>query len=146
MAFESLSNNVSETGEKAQEFIRNTAEYYKLRLFKSSMKGAISLVNFLILGSFSLFILFFLSLGASFIIGNAIGKVSYGFFIVAGFYSIVLLLLFIFGKKPLTKFILSKFSELITEEDDIKVLDTFKHEETTEKPVEESNPLAEEYE
>jgi ABC-type multidrug transport system fused ATPase/permease subunit len=142
MAFESLSNNVSETGEKAQEFIRNTSEYYKLRLFKSSMKGAISLVNFLILGSFFLLILFFLSLGAAFIIGNTIGKVSLGFFIVAGFYSLVLLLLFIFGKKPLTKFILSKFSELITEEDDIKTLDDFEHKEL----VEEENPLAERYE
>ncbi|WP_114492301.1 hypothetical protein [Candidatus Ulvibacter alkanivorans] len=119
MAFESLSNNFRETSEKLQEYGTSTAEYYKLRLFKSSMKGAISLVNLLVFGSLFLFVLLFLSVGMAFLIGNSLGKVSYGFFIMGGFYGIITLLMYIFGRNTIERNMLIKFSRLVYDEDDI---------------------------
>jgi len=120
MAFKELTDSFKEVGEKIQEYGDSTLEYQKLRIFKSSMKGATSLVNLLVLGSVFLFILLFLSLGAAFIIGNEIGKVSYGFFIIGGFYALVLLLVILFGKKAIERQILLTSSKLFYDDDELK--------------------------
>ncbi|MFT6050283.1 MAG: hypothetical protein ACI9KI_002022, partial [Patiriisocius sp.] len=65
MAFEALSENLNNTGEKTQEYVETTAEYYKLRLFKSSMKFATSLISMLVLGSVALLLLSFMSFGVA---------------------------------------------------------------------------------
>ena len=119
MAFEAISENIKGASTKTQDYITSMAEYYKLRLFKSSMKGAISLVNLLIFGSIFLFVLLFISIAAAFLIGNSLGKVSYGFFVVGAFYGVILLLLFIFGRPIIERNLLIKFSKLIYDEDDV---------------------------
>lgn len=118
MAFKALSDNIKVTGEKTQEYIENTAEYYKLRLFKSSMKFSTSLVNMLVLGSIGLLFLAFLSVGIAIMLSRMIGFPSAGFFIVAGFYLIVVILVGIFGKKFIIKAMLSKFSDLLVDEEE----------------------------
>jgi len=128
MAFKELTDNFKEVGEKVQEYGDSTLEYQKLRIFKSSMKGATSLVNLLVLGSVFLFILLFLSLGASFIIGNELGKVSYGFFIVGGFYAVVLLLVALFGKRAIERQIILNSSKLFYDDDELKPEKTVKKE------------------
>ncbi|MGB0949009.1 MAG: hypothetical protein ACPGU0_02745, partial [Marinirhabdus sp.] len=70
MPFRALSENVNITGKKAEEFLRTTAEYHKLRLFKSSMKFATSLVDMLVIGSLFLLFLAFFSVGISLWIGS----------------------------------------------------------------------------
>ncbi|OAB80246.1 hypothetical protein [Cochleicola gelatinilyticus] len=119
MAFETISENIKGVSTKTQDYIESMAEYYKLLLFKSTMKGAISLVNLLIFGSIFLFVLLFISIAAAFLIGNELGKVSYGFFIVGAFYGIILLLLFIFGRPLIEKNLLIKFSKLLYDENDL---------------------------
>ena len=69
MAFDRLTDNIQSVSDKFQEYGTSTAEYYKLRLFKSSMKGAISLVNLLVFGSFFLFVLLFISIGVALWLG-----------------------------------------------------------------------------
>jgi len=128
MAFKELTDNFKEVGEKVQEYGESTLEYQKLRIFKSSMKGATSLVNLLVLGSVFLFILLFLSLGASFIIGNELGKVSYGFFIVGGFYAVVLVLVALFGKRAIERQIILNSSKLFYDDDELKPEKTVKKE------------------
>ena len=96
MAFKALSENIKISGEKTQEYLENTAEYYKLRLFKSSMKFTTSLVSMLVLGSIGLLFLAFVSVGIALMISRMIGFPSAGFFIVAGFYLIVLIIIAIF--------------------------------------------------
>ncbi|GER58648.1 phage holin family protein [Patiriisocius marinus] len=118
MAFKALSENIKISGEKTQEYLENTAEYYKLRLFKSSMKFTTSLVSMLVLGSIGLLFLAFVSVGIALMISRMIGFPSAGFFIVAGFYLIVLILIAIFGKKYIVKAMLSKFSDLIADEEE----------------------------
>jgi hypothetical protein len=118
MAFGGITENIQNATDKTQEYINNTAEYYKLRLFKSSMKGAISLVNLLTIGSILLLILTFLSVGVAIWIGTALDSRSAGYFIVGGFYIVILILMVVFGRKSVEKYMLIKFSKLVFDDDD----------------------------
>ena len=116
MAFKLLTENLSESGTKLQEYIKNSAEYYKLRLFKHAMKLSTSLINMLALGGIFMLFLMFFSFGIAMWLGRILDSMLYGFFIVAGVYLLVFLLILFFGKKYIDKAILSKFSELVVED------------------------------
>ena len=118
MSFKTLSENLEDSGDKAQEYVKNTVEYYKLRTFKTVTKGAISLVNFLILGIILLLVLLFVSIGVALLLNNALDTSYAGYFIVAGFYIILIVLLVVFGKKPLERSLLIKFSDIFFDNDD----------------------------
>lgn len=113
MAFEKLSNNVDDLNHNIQAFLQSNAEYYKLKAFKQGMKGATSLVRFLIMGFLLSIAGIMLSFAIAIIISQAIGVPSSGYFIVGGFYLIVGILIFIFGKEPIEKLILQKFSKAV---------------------------------
>ena len=116
MPLESITDQIGETGGKLQDYLKSTAEYYKLRLFKSSMKFATSLINLLILGSILLLCLAFISVGLALWLGNLTGNIQHGFFIVGGFYCVLFVFVMIFGKDFIIKNMLSKFSELVLED------------------------------
>lgn len=115
MAFKLLTENLSESGTKLQDYIKNSAEYYKLRLFKNAMKFATSLINMLVLGGIFMLFLMFFSFGIAMWLGRVLDSMLYGFFIVGGIYLVVFLLILFFGKKHIDKAILSKFSEFVVE-------------------------------
>lgn len=119
MAFESLSDNVNNTGKKTQEYVENTAGYYKLRLFKSSMKFATSLISALVLGGVATLLLSFVSFGVAMYLSRIMEYPSAGFFVVGGFYLLVFLFVYFFGKKMIIKAVLERFSELILDDDDV---------------------------
>ena len=117
MAFEKLSNSIDELNDNVRAFTHSNAEYYKLLIFKQTTKSAILLVMFLIVAFALSTAVAFLSLGVAFAISAALDQPSSGFFIVGGFYLVVIVLFVIFGKKPLSKFMLKKFSgEIFNEE------------------------------
>lgn len=116
MAFKMLAENLSETGKNLQEYIENSAEYYKLRLFKHAMKLSTSLINMLVLGGIFMMFLIFISFGIAMWLGKILESMLMGFFIVAAFYFLVFLLILILGKKHIDRAILSKFSELVVED------------------------------
>lgn len=110
MAFEKLSNSLNELNQNLQAFAHTNAEYYKLKFFKQAMSGATSLVRFLILGAIMVIVFFLLSFAVAIAISEAIGTPSAGYFIVAGFYIVLFILILVFGKKPIEKLMLQKFS------------------------------------
>ncbi len=110
MAFEKLSNGIDELNESLKAFAQSNSEFYKLKFFKQSMKGATSLVRFLILGAIIMVAFFLLSFAVAIAISEAIGTPSSGYFIVGGFYLLLFILFLIFGKRPIEKFMLKKFS------------------------------------
>lgn len=116
MAFKLLTENLSESGTKLQDYIKNSAEYYKLRLFKHAMKLTTSLINMLVLGGIFMLFLMFFSFGIAMWLGRILESMLFGFFIVGGFYLLIFLLILFFGKKHIDKIILSKFSELAVED------------------------------
>ena len=111
-----LTENLSESGSKLQEYIESWAEYYKLRLFKHAMKLSTSLINLLVLGGVFMLFLMFFSFGIGMWLGRLLESMPLGFFIVGCFYLVIFLLILFFGKKHIDKAILSKFSELVTED------------------------------
>ncbi len=115
MAFKMLSENLSESGNKLQEYIKNSTEYYKLRLFKNAMKFATSLINLLVLGGIFMLFLMFFSFGIAMWLGRILESMLFGFFIVGGVYLLIFLAVLFFGKKHIDKRILSKFSEFVVE-------------------------------
>lgn len=119
MAFDRLTESLQTVSDKFQDYGTSTAEYYKLRLFKSSMKGAISLVNLLVFGSFFLFVLLFISIGVALYLGIVMESSFAGFLIVGGFYGLVTLFLLLFGKKMIERSLLLKFSKVLYDEDEL---------------------------
>jgi hypothetical protein len=88
MAFKSLTDTLNSVTDKIEDFGISTAEYYKLRLFKSTMKGAVSLIHLLVYGSLFLFVLLFLSIGLAFWLGTFFESVYVGFLLVGAFYGV----------------------------------------------------------
>ncbi len=112
MAFEKLTENVKELTDNTQEYIKTSAEYYKLSIFRTSMKGLIGFANVALRATFALIALLFLSVGLAIVIGEAMDSASAGYFIVGVFYIIVFILIFMFAKKPLERFLLTKYSTM----------------------------------
>ena len=119
MAFSSLKESLHQVTDRIEDYSVSMAEYYKLRLFKSTMKGAVSLVNLLVYGSLFLFVFLFLSIGADFWLATFFEHVYVGFLLIGAFYGIILIFMFIFGRKIIERNMLHKFSGLLYDEDDL---------------------------
>ena len=84
------------------------------------MKGAVSLVNLLVYGSLSLFVMLFLSIGAAYWLGTFFEHMYVGFLLIGAFYGIILIFMFIFGRKIIERNLLYKFSGLLYDENDLE--------------------------
>ncbi|AFL80724.1 hypothetical protein Aeqsu_1228 [Aequorivita sublithincola DSM 14238] len=120
MAFKDLTDSLHRVTDRIEDYGLSMAEYYKLRLFKSAMKGSVSLVNLLVFGSLSLFVMLFLSVGAAFWLGTFFEEAYIGFLLIGGFYGILLIFMFIFGRKIIERNMLHKFSRLLYDESDLE--------------------------
>lgn len=110
MAFEKQSYSIQELKEHIRAYKQSTSEYVKLSIYSKVVKAALSLVSAIIVGFVGLIVLLFLSVAAAIAISNALDSPSAGFFIVAGFYLLIIVLFFLFGKRMLEKSILLKTS------------------------------------
>lgn len=110
MAFEKQSYSIQELKDHIKAYKQSTAEYVKLSIYSKVVKGALSLVTVLFVGFVGLIVLLFLSVAVAIAISNALDSPSAGFFIVAGFYILLIVLFFLFGKKMLQKSILLQTS------------------------------------
>jgi hypothetical protein len=119
MAFKSLTDSLHKVTDRLEDYSLSMAEYYKLRLFKSAMKAAVSLVNLLVYGSLFLFVFLFLSIGGAFWLGTFFEHVYIGFLLIGAFYGIILIFMFVFGRKIIERKILYKFSGVLYDEDDL---------------------------
>ena len=116
----SIGNHVDNFTQDTKEAINHSLEYYKLDLLK---KTAISLIyggQFVIKIGIMILILLFVSIGLAFLIGNKLGSVSYGFFIVGGFYIVLLILIGLFGSKLLEKPVLKFLDKILNSEDKLE--------------------------
>ncbi len=123
MAFERITDNIRWLNENVRSFAKSSAEYYKLELFNKTMKGATSLINGLVIGFFALFFVIFLSVAVAVLLSSLIGIPSIGFFIVAGFYLLLILIMKFWGASYIEKTMLVKTSRKVfnkEEEEEIK--------------------------
>ena len=129
MSIFNISEHISKVSDDAKKYLNSSLEYYKLDSFKKMMDGAVSLVNLMVSGSIFLIFILFISVGGAIVIGESLGSLSYGYFIVAGIYLLLFILYKLFGKPLITEIVLKKYSKVFfndsTQED---VLDEeFKH-------------------
>lgn len=100
---EDQTNLIETLIEKASDYGKTSYELAKLRaLDKSSQVISSLLSNAVILIIFSLFMLF-LNLGLAIWIGQLMGQIYFGFFVVAGFYGIISILVFSLMRKWMMK-------------------------------------------
>lgn len=115
-----LSDHIDNLSQDTKDVLEKSIAYYKLDLFKKLALSLVSGGQFILKVSIIILILFFVSLGAAFLIGNRLGSVSYGFFIIGGFYLFILIIISIFGKKILEKPVFSFLNKILHTEKDLE--------------------------
>lgn len=113
MAFEKLTNSIRDLKTNIEAFKYSSGQYYKLKLYKQAVKVSISVISGLLIGFLGIIALLFLSVAVAISISNALDSPSAGFFIVAGFYILLIILFFVVGKNYLEKTILTKSSQKV---------------------------------
>lgn len=124
MAFEQITNSIKGLTDNTQDYVKVTSEYYKLSLFRNGMKGLVGTANLVIRGTFGILCLVFLSIGLAIYISNQMDNSSAGYFIVAGGYFIIFLLITFFAKKPLERMLLEKYSKMVYDQEKMNVNET----------------------
>lgn len=115
MAFEDLREHVTEADASLRSYAGRSMEYYQLKGFKFLMRAITTGAKTLLLGAIGLLALFFLSLAASFGIGQWLSNTFYGFLSVGIFYAILGLLAYLLRNR-LNSPLIKKFSEFYFEE------------------------------
>lgn len=115
----SIGNHFDNLTQDTKDAINHSIDYYKLDLFKKTALSLISGGQFFIKIGILVLVLFFVSLGLSFLIGNRLGSVSYGFFVVGGFYIVLLIIVSLFGKKLLEKPVLKFLYKILSSHDQL---------------------------
>jgi len=84
-----------------EEYIETNVELTRLKAINSTSETLAYVVSMLvIIGSFMLFI-FMLFIGFSFLIGRALGRIEFGFFIMAGVIAVFSIFLYAYREKLL---------------------------------------------
>lgn len=115
MAFEELKHDFSEIDKEVSAYVEHSLEYAKLKSFKISMVLVTYFAKVVLIGIFAILTLLFLSLAASFALGNKFDNLLYGFLTVG----LIYLLLGIIGyaiRDRLNKPILRMFSKYYFDE------------------------------
>lgn len=84
--------------ELLKTYIDNRVELFKLSLVSVTANLAAKLISSFIVLLFSLMIVLLLSIGFSFWLGEVLGSVAVGFFIISGIYALIFLTYIAFGK------------------------------------------------
>ena len=87
--------------EKGELYTKTSIDLIKLKTIEKSANAFSSIISSLIISSLILFIVMMVNIGAALWIGNCIESLFCGFFIVAGFYVFIVLILLIFKNQIL---------------------------------------------
>ncbi len=93
-----------------RSYLENSEAYFKLKIFKALMRAVTSFTHVVVVGAIAFLAVFFLSLGVSYSIGQALENTFYGFAIVGGFYVVVAILCYVFRQR-LDSPLLRRFSK-----------------------------------
>lgn len=100
---------------KAGDLAETKVELWKLRAAGKISETISSLISVIAITILFCVAMIIVSLGVAFWIGSEMGNISYGFFIVGGFYAFAGLLLYLFRKhwikKPVSNLVINKIIE-----------------------------------
>ncbi len=100
------------------DYLQNRLELVRLSAFEKIAKIIALLFSGMILTMLIFFSVLFISLMAGFYFSNLFQNTFYGFAIVAGFYLITFIVLFIYRKQLIEKFIVNAVVKVLFEEED----------------------------
>jgi hypothetical protein len=111
---EKHSSPFHEIPDHIKEFVKTKLEYYKLMAIEQAAILIAETTALVVIAICGLFFICFLSFGAALMIGKALGEVCLGFFIVAAFYLLIVLLVFLSRKwlmhGPFVNMLITKFA------------------------------------
>ena len=100
--------------EKTGDYLEDRVELLRLQALDKSSEVVSTMTSKIVVVLLVIFFLAFLNIGLALLIGEALGKMYYGFFIVAGFYLLMGVLFYAFRhqliKGPVDNYIIRKFS------------------------------------
>jgi hypothetical protein len=99
--------------EKVIDYAKTTFELNKLKAIEKTTYVVSSFIPHTIVFVLISFFVLSLNLGFAFWIGDALGKIAYGFFIVAGFYCITGVIIHFFFHERLKRFFGNYFLKLL---------------------------------
>lgn len=100
---EHQSTSIGNLFENAGDYLEKRIELAKLKAADSASGFAATFLTKVLLCFILAMILLIGSIGAALWIGDGLGKIYYGFFLVTGFYILVMLLFLIFNSKWIKK-------------------------------------------
>ena len=115
MNLDELKKDLIETQADIRSYFSHSEEYLQLKVFKIISKLLASTLQGLLLGLGVMFALFFVSLGVSLVLGEWLESYLAGFLIVAAFYALVTLAIYIFRGR-LSRPVLRTFSSYYFDE------------------------------
>ncbi|WP_422080989.1 hypothetical protein [Ulvibacterium sp.] len=110
MAFEDLKKDLTETDADVRSYLRNSEEYYKLKIFRVLMGMVTTSAQMILVGAIALLALLMLSLAASLVIGEVLDSFYYGFVIVGTIYVFIAAICYLLRDR-LNGSLLRKFSK-----------------------------------
>ena len=114
-----VKEHVEDLTDDSKAYLKSLLEYYRLDALKKSTKAIATLLRIAIKGSLLLLLFMFLSIGLSFLIGEYVDSVAYGFIIMGGFYLILLIIFAIIAKPVSESFSLKFLYNIINAEDEV---------------------------
>lgn len=94
-------SKIEQIYERVEQYVLTTVELYKLKALQKLAETATSIVTSLMMVIFGLFFLVFVSIGLAVYLGEVLGKMHFGFMIVAGIYLIFTLIVYALRAKVL---------------------------------------------
>lgn len=109
---EQQTNHISSLVDKAKEYAETRMELVKLKVAETSSQTIASIVSITILVTLLTLFVLLLSIGLALWLGDLLGNNYYGFFVMAAFYGILALMIYLFKSKwiedPVTNTIIKK--------------------------------------
>lgn len=112
MAFEDIKDNAEQLKNEANNYLNSSIKYLKLWGFKVGMQSLSVIVRALMIIIFLTLTFIFLSVAAALAIGYALDNFVYGFLIMAGFYFLLLIVVYFSKNRLIEGPLLRKFSSI----------------------------------
>lgn len=111
---EQQSENIESLLEKAGDYVETRLEIFKLKTALTTSDVVSELVVRIVLVSFISIVVMMLNIGLALWLGELLGKSYYGFLVLAGFYSLLAILMYFFREKmiesPVSNAIIKKMT------------------------------------
>ena len=111
---------IEQLSDHLREYVGIRRELFELKLWDKLFSAAAVSITWGLIGFLAILTVFMLSVGAALWIGYAMGNNYIGFFVVAGTYAVIALVLFTFRDRLLLKPLTNKFIDNLVNDDEEK--------------------------